>query len=300
MLCDDPYTNFGGQAFPCRKCLPCLQQRARTWSSRIVLEAAMYTDNAFVTLTYDDANLIFSNENGHPTLVPKHVQDWLKRLRKRIAPIRVRYFLVGEYGDESLRPHYHAALFGLPTCRYGETRGWKDQCCSSCELVRETWGFGRVFLGNVEIGSARYVAGYVTKKMHDPTDRRLDGRYPEFARMSLRPGIGADFMHDVASELMHFNLDSTQGDVPSSLRHGGRLMPLGRYLRRRLRRLIGRDENAPQEVMDAIAEELQPLRLAARNSKTQPSFSRAIVEANRGRVASVKARAAIYKKRGAI
>lgn len=105
--------------------------------------------------------------------------------------------------------------------------------------------------------SAQYVAGYVTKKMTAKDDPRLVGRHPEFARMSLRPGIGAGMMSDVASTLMQFNLEKTQPDVPSALRHGGRTFPLGRYLRRRLRKECGLDEKAPQSSLLELEEKMR-------------------------------------------
>lgn len=82
-------------------------------------------------------------------------------------------------------------------------------------------------------------------------DPRLFGRHPEFARMSNRPGLGASAMHEVASQLMTFNLDTSQADVPSALQHGGRALPLGRYLRRKLRTLVGKEPNAPESTLVA-------------------------------------------------
>lgn len=131
--------------------------------------------------------------------------------------------------------------------------------------------------------------------MTSKTDPRLNGRYPEFARMSLRPGIGADFMHDVASTLLEFNLENTQDDVPSSLRHGSRNLPLGRYLRRRLRTLVGKEANAPQATLDAIAEEMRPLREIAFD--TSRSFKEVAVEASKGKVLQIESRDKIFKQR---
>ena len=242
MNCRDPYVGGNGQAFGCGQCLPCRINRKRVWAHRIMLEASQYEDNAFVTLTYDE------EKYAGRTLVPKHAQLWLYGLRKTVRPLKIRYFLTGEYGDHSENPHYHAALFGFPTCRFGRSRynRSRDRCCWSCDTIRETWGMGHVFLGLLEPESASYVAGYVTKKMTKADDERLDGRYPEFARMSLKPGIGAHAMHEVASALLEHYPDLP--DVPTALRHGKTVKPLGRYLTRKLRAYCGRDEGAPEVV----------------------------------------------------
>ena len=119
----------------------------------------------------------------------------------------------------------------------------------------------RVDLGMLETDSAQYVCGYVTKKMTHRSDVRLRGREPEFARMSNRPGIGYDALYELASSILadttwsSLNLDTPQGDVPVTLRHGARLLPLGRYMRIKLRKLIGRDEKTPQAILDALFEE---------------------------------------------
>lgn len=269
---------------------------------RIVLEAAQYTENAFVTLTYCDTELpqlnIGTGEIGS-TLEPKHLQDWLKRLRCAVAPRRVRYFAVGEYGDETWRPHYHAALFGYPPCAYGQSRYSLRtlDCCHWCDLVRDTWGKGHVYVGNLGAESAGYLAGYVTKKMTMRDDPRLRGRYPEFARMSLKPGIGADAMHEVADVVMRYNIGDNTGDVPSTLRHGMRELPLGRYLRKKLRVMVGKDEKAPATAMAEMEAELLPLRLAAKKDEKVPSFKAHLINANRGRVQSMEGKVKLFKKR---
>lgn len=125
----------------------------------------------------------------------------------------------------------------------------------------------------------------------------LQGRHQEFARMSNRPGIGADFMHEVASTLLQFNLDQSEADVPSALRHGSRMLPLGRYLKRRLRELIGKEANAPQALLESLAAEMLPLRIAAKTDKDAPSLKHQVLQANQGRAAQRLARARLYKGR---
>jgi len=219
--------------------------------------------------------------------------------------MRFRYFLVGEYGDETFRPHYHAALFGFATCVRGRTKRWPgsmrsdwSNCCSICKLVGDSWGHGDVDLGMLETASASYLAGYVTKKMTMRDDYRLLGREPEFARMSLRPGLGADFMHEVASTLLQFNLDQSQADVPSALRHGNRELPLGRYLRKKLRSYIGKDVKTPQHEIEKIQEELRSVRQAAFDASR--SFSSALQDENRQKALNFKTRKSIYKQRKSI
>lgn len=128
--------------------------------------------------------------------------------------------------------------------------------------MQESWGLGQIFVGELNEKSAQYIAGYVVKKLTDRDDFRLDGRYPEFARMSLRPGIGAGVMDDLASVLLQYDSEELE-DVPTVLRHGMKMMPLGRYLRKRLRLRMDRDEKTPKVVSDARAAEMQPLRVYA-------------------------------------
>lgn len=263
-----------------------------------MLESNLKSDNVFVTLTIQDDNLTWTKRSdSSPSLNPADLRDWLKRFRRAIAPLKVRYFAIGEYGDVTQRPHYHLALFGYPNCTYGNSRYSKSRqnCCASCDTIRDTWGLGHIFCGDLSINSAQYVAGYVTKKLTHKDDPRLLGRHPEFARMSLKPGIGADFMHDVASALLEHDALDAQPDVPHSLQHGSRSMPLGRYLTRRLRELIGRDPSAPQETIDAAQAELQPLRLAAFEGSR--SFKAEVVSASDQKVLNAETRMKIRKTR---
>lgn len=269
------------------------------WTHRILLESYQHSSTSFVTLTYSDEHLPTLG-----TLDPTHSQNWLKRLRKAIEPSKIRFYLVGEYGDETHRPHYHAALFGFPHCFNGNTRegprgtgpDWQN-CCPSCRLVGTTWGKGKIFQGILEADSAQYLAGYVTKKMTSKYDPRLEGRYPEFARMSRMPGLGYDALHELASQLMVFNLDTSQTDVPSALRHGKKLLPLGRYLRRKLRLLVGKDEKTPDAILQQISEEMLPLLIRSKTSKTAPSLKLQIEEELLGQKINLEAREKLFQQR---
>lgn len=245
----------------------------------------MHDVNCYVTLSYQDDKLVTISPDGSntilPTLVPRHLQLFLKRLRARYRD-GLRFYAVGEYGDASWRPHYHVALFGFPTCERTRTirKGYSSrpvwwECCSRCRMVGEAWGLGDVDLGNLEPDSAQYVAGYVTKKMTGKDHELLRGRYPEFARMSLRPGVGASYVERITATIRRYgNLEQRLLDVPETLRHGKKQMPLGRYLRRRVRRDLGRDEKCPEEVLNALQEEVQGLRDLAASATSHPTMAR--------------------------
>lgn len=297
MLCRSPSSGRGGLYWPCGQCLPCRINRRRVWTHRILLESLQYKDNCFVTLTYSDENIVFAKDK--PTLVSGDLQRWMKRLRKKVS---VRYFAVGEYGDDTGRPHYHVALFGYPCCSYGRSiYGWngRKDCCAQCNFIRDSWGLGNILVGDLSVKSAQYVCGYVTKKMTAKDDVRLDGRFPEFARMSRRPGIGSSSLWEVSSELMRYGLENKLDDVPVGLRHGSRILPLGRFMRGKLRLYVGRDEGSPKEVQIARSAEMLPLRVAARNS-SEGSLKELIIESSAGRVASLEAREGIFKKRSVL
>lgn len=274
MMCRRPYVGING-AYGCGQCMPCRVNKRRVWAHRLMLEASLYKDNAFVTLTYNDESLVKTSD-GKATLCPDDLKNFLKRLRRRFEPTRLRFFAVGEYGHDGTRlwnPHYHLALFNYPGCSYcvANVGAQYRQCdCAVCKLISECWrnkdrsSKGLTHNGVLAPESADYICGYVTKKMTDGDNPKLGGRAPEFTRMSLKPrakgepgGIGGEAMHEVGDAVLRFDLVEREGDVPGQLRHGRVRKPLGRYLRRQLRRICGEEESAPDSTLAAAAEELR-------------------------------------------
>lgn len=283
MICSRPFT-VGTVGFGCGQCLPCRINRRRVWAWRMVLESYCHEESSFVTLTYDEANV---PDGG--TLDPRHLQLFLKKLRKaRSAPLR--FFAVGEYGDHSERPHYHLALFGLGM------DGRDD--------VDRAWGRGHVLLGELNEKTTAYIAGYVVKKMTHANDARLNGRRPEFARMSLRPGIGAPAMKTLAKSMdnPHGQAEvQNTGDVPYQLQFGRKRFPLARYLRKRLRAEMGLTDEQTAAARSTIAfqsslevSELLRVALATSPAATPQSV---MITRDAGRIASVVARSKIHKGR---
>lgn len=295
MLCKNPYVR-GGKAFGCGQCLPCRFNRARIWTHRLTLEALQHKENCFLTLTY-------AEEPPGNSLSKRDLQLFMKRLRKDVYPRKVRFFACGEYGEQHGRPHYHVALFGLPTCRRGQTQ-WRRHsktCCEVCDRMLRLWEHGLVYLGSLEPASARYVTGYVVKKLNRDDDPRLGvDQIPEFAVMSRRPGIGSTAMDEVASVLLTHHPDMP--DVPTVLQHGRYRMPLGRYLRRELRHKMGREKNAPETAIKEMEEKMRPLRELAHSYAPRGfkdfTFKNAIIDANQGARTNLEAKIRRTSKKG--
>lgn len=272
MLCKSPISSKGGY-HGCGQCLPCRIKKRREWTHRILLESALYAESIFVTLTYSDEHL-----PADRNLSVEVLQNFNKRLRYYAGAFR--FFGVGEYGDEHGRPHYHLVIFGWPAVS------------SSHELLCKAWTFGFVDVQPLTRERAQYICGYVVKKMTDASDERLCGRHPEFRRSSLKPGIGKGMVDEIVAVVARYDLVGAAGDVPHTLRHGARELPLGRYLRRLVRlRLAGvtdddlvatrgkylqrqrlmRHARAPGSALAAMDAEMSELRAKARADKENPA-----------------------------
>lgn len=129
----------------------------------------------------------------------------------------------------------------------------------------------------------------------------LKGRDPEFAQMSLKPGLGYDMMHEVASTLMQFNSErSCEGDVPVTLAHGKTQMPLGRYLRAKLRLMSGLGDSVPDEVKLANQKKMHALYTDALRDPAFVSIKDVLTAVDDGKVAAMEARSRIFKKRNTL
>lgn len=207
---------------PCGQCIACRLNYARQWSIRLMDEAKMYDKTCFLTLTYDEEHLP-ADKSIHKV----EVQNFMKRLRQVIEPVKVRYFASGEYGEHYARPHYHLALFGLDVT----SSLFKDKVYNANRRVwtarMDEWKNGFVAVGNLTVDSANYIAGYMLKKVKgkDAKQHYIDlGIEPEFALMSRRPGIGGAYL-DVQGQ----HLKDVDFCVCKEKRH-----PLPRYYRNKL------------------------------------------------------------------
>jgi len=182
MSCVSPFFSYLNNRWvphQCGRCPPCKKRRVDGWVFRMLQEQRNHKNAHFITLTYDNEHLPIS-DNGYPTLVKKHFQDYMKRLRKLCYNSVLKYYACGEYGEERSRPHYHAIIFGV----------------ENDEMFFKAWSlasvnFGTVHVGQVSGDSIAYVTGYINKQQKHSV-RRNDDREKEFSLMSK--GLGANYI----------------------------------------------------------------------------------------------------------
>lgn len=183
---------------PCGVCIACRVSRRIDWALRLSHEAQTSSAAWFFTLTYDDAHLPYGS-----TLVREHCQKFVRALRKRVET-RVRYFITGEYGGQRSRPHYHGILFGpsFPDKRFLYDREGNSFFAS--QSLSDAWGRGLAEFSQVSPATMMYVTKYhVDKVVGDraaehyawfvPETGEVVEREREFALMSSKPGIGAEW-----------------------------------------------------------------------------------------------------------
>lgn len=185
-------------------------KRAQDWAIRITHEAQYHEQNCFITLTFSDQELARRQNPG--SVDTTDTQKFIKRLRNHIKRKEdnrpIRYFAVGEYGEETGRPHYHILIFGwepsdgtlFKTSRKGST-------LYNSQILSNLWTHGYINYGSLTWDSAAYCAGYITKKFNqsqcenrltwvDPLTNEIRPKEPEYANMSLKPAIGHQWITD--------------------------------------------------------------------------------------------------------
>lgn len=162
---------------PCGKCIECRRAQANEWAIRCLCEASLHKKNCVLTLTYND-------ENVPSQLVKKDYQNFLKSLRQEVG--QLRYFLSGEYGEKSGRPHFHAVIFGW--CPEDAVFFKKDgkRCFYRSPLIERLWDKGYSLVDiEMTLDAVKYSANYMQKLEEVYGDLQKP-----FCAMSLKPGIG--------------------------------------------------------------------------------------------------------------
>lgn len=204
---------------PCGQCIGCRIRQREDWTTRIELEARNYPKDQvwFITLTYDDehvpgmitktgelvrpAQYVWKPGEKTPEsvqiLMYTDIQKFLKRLRKAYRG-KLRYFVAGEYGEQTARPHYHMILYGWQPFDLKDLYKTRKNGYYTSDWLSKIWKKGNIQIAQAVPETYRYVAGYVTKKMYEIDGKKANvyydlGQPKPFACMSLKPGLGDEY-----------------------------------------------------------------------------------------------------------
>lgn len=190
----------------CGKCVECLRQKSVEWAFRILDECSLYSQNSFLTLTYNDEHIPPGGSVSR-----RELQLFIKRLRQEISPVRIRFFGCGEYGKKFGRPHYHLIIFG-----WYPADAWFFKHVDGSDLYRsptleKVWRYGFSSVAAVDYYSALYTAKYMNKIDFDNFKKNNRGQSAPvsapFIQMSNRPGIGYEcvYQSDLRSDRIYKN-----------------------------------------------------------------------------------------------
>lgn len=251
----------------------------------------MYKDSVFVTLTYSDEHLANTNNPGQ--LRKNDLKNYLQRLKRKLKTYdpdktELRHFAVGEYGDTTWRPHLHLILFGLSKIKHGK-------------IIDQAWTIrgkriGYTDLIEVNYNVAGYICKYVIKSMTRAGDPRLGKlkEFPEFQSCSKQGGgIGLPRIKQIGEQLKrnpHY-----KPRIITSLQHGKKILPLGRYLTQKLNEYQGIN----QEVID---ENLYLYQQGIYDSHVDVGkwFVDSVLDEEKVRKSQILARLRIFQKKGKI
>lgn len=170
----------------CGKCFECIRKRKMLWQVRILSEMSVSDCTFFSLISYNEENLPDPMVYDKPALqlLVKRMRIQLKRMYG--DDVKLKYFIVSEYGEQRNRLHYHSIWFlkGVEMDRYQ----WKV-------FLESEWGKGFCSAYNLDNTWASYACKYIQKSYNMLMASRLgkeaylkyNGRdfYPNMERMDF-------------------------------------------------------------------------------------------------------------------
>lgn len=203
--------------YPCGYCDACRHNDSVSWGLRSYLESLYYKNNIFLSLSYDDEHLPKTNSKYvSGNLKKSDVQKFKKLLAYYCGPFR--FVLGGEYGDKTLRPHYHLCCFGISLDdpvffdRFysSSKKAWIAKC--------KAWDKGEVCVRELLPTDCFYVSKYSLKGSKNLYSLLEQEGTPTPFRLCSK-GIGLKYLND--------NIDRLK--VDGFIRYKGFKMPIPRY-----------------------------------------------------------------------
>lgn len=218
----------GNVSVPCGRCGQCTENLRNQWTYRLQQEEKASLGTFFLTLTTSDENIEYS-ERGYPTITKTTCQTFIKRTRafqQRNTKLNIgnwkrepdksriqnnyptlRYYIVGEYGTQTDRPHYHAILFNCHISTINE--------------LPKLWPQGNIHHYICNEGNLHYITKFHTNKhYHKITHLNLLRQRP-FSLMSKVPPIGnAQIMlnKDFAKAHNHLTHNGFKVGIPNTFK----------------------------------------------------------------------------------
>lgn len=239
---------------PCGKCMNCRIQRTNEWKTRLLHEY-WYNNSVgcFITLTYDDKYVPKYYSLKKRDLI-KFQRD-LRKFVKESKGILIKYYSCGEYGEETLRPHYHLLVLGWKPDKETLKKPYNLFKYYCSDVITRMWSKGNHTIGDVTEKSIQYVAGYVRKKRYGYEALERYDQYhciPPFCLMSK--GIGLEFAKENKKNLENgFIIKGENVGVP-------------RYYNKKLGKKLYFKKDFDEKILKSIEKKVKRVRGDDKNS----------------------------------
>lgn len=243
-MCISPITLTGeNRTVPCGRCFKCLKMRRKEWSLRLEQELKVSKTAYFITLTYAEKGII--------SLCKDDAKLFIKALRNQTKIKGIKYYMVGEYGERTFRPHYHALIFNI-----------SNNVDLATIQIAKAWNKGLIHVGNVNAKSINYTTKYMIQKYSTLLDTLPQ---PPFTLMSK--GLGLGYIGQKIDGELVLNQRGTwhQENVNNNFmtKEGGKKTILPRYYREKLY------TSEVREIQNQIADKKRMERLRALEDSPQ-------------------------------
>ena len=157
----------------------------------------------WLTLTYSDEYLPM-NEQNEPIFWKPHCRSFFEILRKKYSKeCKFKHFLVSEYGDNTIRSHYHCLLFVYMLGESNLKQRYDLRKRILVTIKEQAWPYG--FAYNKEWHGG--VFSYLTKYCCKP--EMLGEPVADKTFTLISPGIGLAYLDNLNVEYREQNLDFT-------------------------------------------------------------------------------------------
>lgn len=221
---------------PCGTCPRCRLNRQRDWTFRLSYERDASDFVFWLSLTFDDAHLVQVLSSEKAAREPS--RHFIESLRKKFGNlVKIKHYLVTEYGDQTDRFHHHCLLFvkSKNPISFDSKMSIKKQMIDFLGINdwdrsgNTCWPFGGLRSKPLHSGVFPYVTDYVNK----PELLNKEHKIRPFTRISQ--GIGIDFLNRADKKQLETSLvvsfDGSKKVLPRYYRE--KLFPRSKYNRDR-------------------------------------------------------------------